>query len=506
MTVLNFLKARSHEGLALLAGLISALAFSPFDLSYLSFFSLAVLFWSWLEAKPLVALLRGYLFGLGQFAAGISWVYISMHDYGGADWLEAGTLTALLVLFLALYPAMAGYVAARIALNTSLTVKLLAIYPITWVCIEWFRGWFLTGYPWLQFGYSQVSTPLGLGLAPLLGVYGTSLAVSFLAGLILLAIYFKGFFKFGLIAAIPSFFLLCFGLSSIEWTQPAGAPFKVSLLQGNIEQNVKWRPEFQRETLRSYIEMTREHWDSRLIIWPETAVPAFYHQVKETFLHGLQAEAASHHADLLMGIPVIDSAKDDYYNALISLSSPQASAEGGDAGMYFKRHLVPFGEYLPLRPLLGFVLEWLDIPLSDFARGDDHQKALVAAGYPLAASICYEDIFGQESRLGLPEAAYLVNVTNDAWFGDSIAPHQHVQMARMRALETGRYMLRSTNTGVTAVIASDGSIIKQAPMFRRAAISAEMTPMQGATPYVLMGDAPLIFCLFAALVFLKRFA
>jgi apolipoprotein N-acyltransferase len=287
--------------------------------------------------------------------------------------------------------------------------------------------------------------------------------------------------------AIAGVVIICGWLARIPWTQPAGAPFSVALLQGNVAQNEKWAPEFQRATLEMYTQMSREHWDARLVIWPETAIPAFYHQVKETWLAGLQEEAQAHGADMLIGIPVINLETQRYYNAIVGM--------GERPGLYFKRHLVPFGEFLPLRPIFGFILEVLQFPLADFAPGGDDQPLLHAAGYPLAASICYEDVFGDESRLGLPEAAYLVNVTNDAWFGDSIAPRQHLQMARMRALESGRYLLRATNTGVTAIISSKGQTIAQAPLFQRAAVTAMATPMQGATPYIRWGDAPVIVVL-----------
>lgn len=475
-----------YDGLALLGGALLPLAFAPFDWPYLAILSLLLLFRSWLAAAPGRAFLRGYLFGLGQYGFGVSWIYVSLHDYGGANTATAAALTALFVMFLALYPALAGFLSTRFSAPASPAVKLLLVFPSVWVLVEWFRGWFLTGFPWLQVGYSQVATPLG-AIAPLAGVYGVSLAVAALAGLLLFAYCGR---RYPATLAILGVFAVCAGLSCIRWTQPAGAPFKVSLLQGNVPQNVKWQPAFQQATLDLYTEMTRQHWDSRLIVWPETAVPAFYHQVKDTYFAQLQAEAVRNKTDLLIGIPVLELPSENYYNAIVAL--------GSHSGAYFKRHLVPFGEFLPLRPVLGFVLELLEIPLSDFSRGGDGQEPLVAAGYPLAASICYEDIFGQESLADLPQAAYLVNVTNDAWFGDSTAPYQHLQMARMRARETGRYMLSAANTGVTAVISGDGAVVKQASLFQKAAITAEIEPMQGATWYVRFGDWPVIVALFAA--------
>lgn len=468
--------------LALAGGLIAPLAFSPFDWPYLAILSLALLFVSWLEATPARAAARGYLFGLGQFGFGVSWVYFSMHDYGGASVAEAGLLTLLFVLFLALYPALAGYLAVRLS-PKRLGRGRVSVYAAVWVLLEWFRGWFLSGFPWLQFGSSQTDTPLGQGLAPVAGIFGVGLAVALLAALVIVMIDRRHWRRRGALVAVAAIFLMGAWSERVEWTHPAGDPFKVALLQGNIAQDQKWVPAFQRETLETYTRMTREHWDARLVVWPETAVPAFFHQVKDAWLSGLKAESEKHGTDLLIGMPVLDTVSGQYYNALVGLNRWD---------MYFKRHLVPFGEFLPLRPVLGFVLDWLQIPLADFSRGAEDQPPMMAAGHRLAASVCYEDIFGHESRAGLPLADYLVNVTNDAWFGTSIAPYQHVQMARMRALESGRYMLRATNTGVTAVIAPNGAIVAQAPLFERAAVSAEIRPRQGATPYVRYGDWPII--------------
>jgi apolipoprotein N-acyltransferase len=470
--------------LALAGGLLAPLAYAPFDWPYLAIPSLALLFLSWRDASPGRAAWRGYLYGLGQFGFGVSWVFVSMHEFGGASLVEAGLLTASFVAFLALYPALAGTIAARLVPVASSDWWRWSAFATIWVLVEWFRGWFLTGFPWLTFGSSQVETPLGQGLAPILGVHGVGFAVAVASALTLAVFDRRHRSRRGALVAMAGLFVACAGLGRIQWTQSAGAPFKVALLQGNVAQDRKWEPAFQQSTLEMYADLTRRQRDARLVIWPETAVPAFFHQVKDTWLAGLQADAEQRGFDLLIGMPVLDPESNRYYNALVAL--------GAAPGMYFKRHLVPFGEFLPLRPLLGFVLDWLEIPLADFARGADEQPLLRAAGYPLAATICYEDVFAHESRAGLPEAAYLVNVTNDAWFGGSKAPYQHVQMARMRALEAGRYLLRATNTGVTAAISPRGRILTQAPLFERAVVTAEIEPMQGATPYVRFGDWPVI--------------
>jgi apolipoprotein N-acyltransferase len=491
-----------------LGGLLLPLAFAPFEAPFLAIIALALLFAAWSNATPGQAFRRGYLFGLGQFGLGVSWVYVSMHDYGGAGILEAAGLTALFALFLALYPGLAGWLAVRcLGVNrqpprpsalaeegsgevTQRAFHSIAVFPAAWILLEWFRGWFLSGFPWLQIGYSQIDTPLS-GLAPVFGVYGVGWALAVLAGLLLAAPRWSGRRRWGGLIAVLGLVGLSESLGHIEWTRPGGEPFKVALLQGNVPQDVKWQPEFQRATLQTYMDMTREHWDAKLIVWPETAVPAFYQQVKDSFLAGLEAEARDHGTDLLIGVPYYNAAEDHYYNAVAAL--------GQTPGFYFKRHLVPFGEFLPLRPLLGWILDILQIPLGDFASGNGRQPPLIAAGHPLAASICYEDIFGSESLVSLPQAAYLVNVTNDAWFGNSIAPHQHAQMARMRALETGRWMLRATNTGVTAFIDPKGAVSLRAPLFRKASLAGSITPMQGSTPYILWGDGPVIVGAFVLL-------
>lgn len=477
--------------LALSAGLAFPFAFAPYEQSWLAVAALAVLFAVWHGASPKRAAWRGYLFGLGQFGFGVSWVYVSMHEFGGASPFAAGLLTALFVAFFALYPALAGYLSRRWS-TARPALNLLALSPLLWVLVEWFRGWFLTGFPWLQIAYSQVSSPLGK-LAPLAGVYGVGcLAAMVAAGLAAFVCLPGTGRRLWPIAAG----LLCLAAAKLpagQWTEPAGPALPVALVQGNIAQQLKFVPGQQWRILERYVELTEDHWDAKVIVWPETAVPAFYHQLADTFFARLTEAAKLHESSLLVGVPVGDAdGGPQYYNGLVSIGGDRPAA-------YRKRHLVPFGEFLPLKPVLGFILDILQIPLSDFSAGDARQPLLQAGGWPLMATVCYEDAFGNEGRVGLPEAAYLVNVSNDAWFGDSIAPHQHLQMARMRALETGRYMLRATNTGVTAVIGPDGKVVKQLPQFESAVLTADIEPRSGATPYVRYGDGPVVWVLLIAL-------
>jgi apolipoprotein N-acyltransferase len=281
-------------------------------------------------------------------------------------------------------------------------------------------------------------------------------------------------------------------LDRVQWTTPRGEPIQVSLVQGNISQEDKWAPENLLSTFSRYTDLTFTAQPSDLTIWPETAIPAFYDQVKDGFIAYLESELQKSGASLLTGIPVLERQNWEYYNAVITL--------GGEPAFYYKQHLVPYGEYLPMRWLIGHALDALAVPNADFSSGSDSQPLLQAAGYPVATSICYEVVFGEQMIKALPEAAMLVNVSNDAWFGDSLAPHQHLEMARMRAKETGRPMLRATNTGISAIIDPHGRITRQSPQFEVAVVTGPVVPMQGATPYVRIGNTPIVIFSLACLL------
>lgn len=475
---------------ALGAGALLPLAFAPFNIGAITIVSLWILFYLWVGAEPRRAFWIGFWFGLGQFGVGISWVYVSLHDFGGANPLVSGLFTFAFVMVLALFPGFSGWLSARYARN-GFSFNLVLFFPAAWILFEWVRSWVLTGFPWLHIGYSQTDTGMA-GYIPLFGVFGAGGLTALCAVLLLAALKAAGWWRWSAIGTFALIWILGFSLQRLEWTEPVGKPFKATLLQGNVPQELKWRPEFRQLTLDMYVEMTRAHWDSDVIVWPETAVPVLYDQMEEAFFNPLGEEAKSHQTDLLIGVPLRDLSSNRYFNALVGI--------GRHHGFYRKHHLVPFGEYLPLQPVSGFIVDIFEFPMSDFSAGGENQILLKAGGYPLRATICYEDAFGQESLSGLPDAAYLVNITNDAWFGNSMSPHQHLQMARVRALETGRYMLRATNNGVTAIISPQGEILQSAPQFKSAQISGEITPMGGSTPYIQFGDIPPIAGVFAILL------
>jgi apolipoprotein N-acyltransferase len=380
----------------------------------------------------------------------------------------------------------------------------MLLHPALWALSEWVRSWLLSGFPWLSIGYSQVpSSPLA-GYAPLLGVYGVSLVTAVISGAAAGAI--DGFLPgrtrpkpdkpfYAFIAGVCVAVLLVTAgavLKTHQWTQPVpGEPTSVTLLQGNIPQELKWRPERALATLETYLELVRSA-DGKLILLPETALPMLNMDVPPDYLKALADRTAQTGGDMLYGVPELDPSG-NYYNSVMSVGTAPAQ-------VYRKHHLVPFGDYFPLRPVLGWIMNLLHIPMSDFSPGAQVQKPMRVAGQKIAVNICYEDVFGEEIIRQLPEATMLANFTNDAWWGDSVASRQHLQIAQMRALETGRPMLRATNTGVTAIIAPDGRIVASAPEFTTTQVSGEVRGYQGSTPYIVVGNFGLLALALAMLL------
>ena len=471
---------------ALAAGLLVPLGFAPFGWFPLPIIGLALALATWLAAGPRRAFWRGWLFGVGQFGFGVGWVHISIHQFGGNSLPVALAIAFALVAYLALFPALLALLVAWIRRRAGAAWRVVLLLAAGWVLLEWLRGWLLTGFPWLALGISQIDTPLA-ALAPVAGTLAVGFAAAGSAGL-LWAMARPGGAAGGRGAALLLLVALWGGLAAWggrDWTEPAGEPFRVTLVQGNITQDRKWLPEELEATLTLYRSLSEAGWSSRLVLWPETAVPVFYETVAEGYLDELQAVSRLTATDVLLGIPYRDAATDRYYNAMLAIT---------DAGraFYFKRQLVPFGEFLPLRGLLGETLRFLNVPLGDFSRGPADQRPLRLAGQPVGITICYEDVFSAVLRRQLPEATLLVNVSNDAWFGDSIAPHQHLQIARMRALETGRVLLRGTNTGISAIIGPRGEILARSPQFAVDVLHGTVEPRRGATPYVAVGDGPVL--------------
>ena len=468
--------------LAITAGALLPLAFAPFGFYPISFLSLAILFWLWRDSSPKEALLLGLLFGIGQFGAGVSWVFVAIHTFGHTVIPLAAFLTILFVLTLALFPALAGFAVARLKNSLpsdSNAFLLIVLMPLLWTLVEWTRGWLLTGFPWLNLGYSQIDSPLR-GWAPVIGVYGLSGLIAIAAGV--LVWWWSSRVLLNHRALIGLFLLLGSGqlLTMVDWTAPSGKSISVALIQGNIEQQTKWSREGLEQRLERYTEMTRPMLgEYKLIVWPENSISQFYDRLEQGFFNPMAASARKQGSEIVLGVPV---RRDDgrYYTSMV--------VAGDSHRQFHKKHLVPFGEYLPFDSLLRGLIDFFNMPMSNFAPGPAEQPPLVVAGVPAAVTVCYEDLFGEELLSQLPEAEILLNGSNNAWYGDSLAAHQHLEIARMRSLELGRWTLRATTNGISAIIDPNGAINKRSAQFEQAVVAGEVQPMQGTTPYILWGN------------------
>ncbi|MGA7949249.1 MAG: apolipoprotein N-acyltransferase [Thiobacillaceae bacterium] len=467
--------------LALLAGALGSLAFAPLGAYPLASLGLAILFALLQQPGKVRPFVAGWLYGLGFFGVGVSWVYVSLHTYGEMAAPLALLATFLFCALLATFPALAGGMQDR--RKAGGVVQLLLLLPAAWTLLEWVRGWIFTGFPWLAIGYSQVPDSPFAGYAPLLGVYGVSFVTALTAGALAwvwqsrasLATASRGMMLvLALIAAGGA-------LKTINWTRPLGAPLSVALVQGNIPQQIKWEPEAAAASLKVYRQLA-ESTRARLVVLPETALAIFFSNLPETYKNELRRIGQERDGDVLAGVPTGNSSG-PYLNSVVSFGAAPTQ-------FYHKHHLVPFGEFIP--PGFGWVLQLLHIPLSDFSRGGARQKPLSVAGQEVAVDICYEDAFGEEIIRALPSATLLVNVSNDAWFGDGFAARQHRQISQMRALETGRMMLRATNTGATAIIDVKGRVVGELDLFRRGILQGRAQGYRGMTPYARWGNVPVV--------------
>ncbi|HET8701922.1 MAG TPA: apolipoprotein N-acyltransferase [Nitrococcus sp.] len=474
------LGSRWGIGIALFAGASMPLGFAPFDQWLIPPVALAVLFAIVTAAPTRRAFGAGYVFGIAYVGLSCYWIYISVSRYGGGP-LAGVLVTVLLTLVAALYPAAACALGKYLGRGKPRCTPALAL-PLAWVLVEWIRSWLFSGTTWLTVGYTQIDTLLS-GIAPVLGTYGISLAVVLIAGSLAgLLLWPTRSWALALGAVLGACLLIGWGLDR-PWTTPSGAPIRVALVQGDIAQSQKWLPQRSIETLNRYRTLSEPYFGAQLMVWPETAVPMYYDQVRAVYLDPLAREAARHGTTILTGVPVRDPASGDAFNAVARLGEPPE--------FYYKRHLVPFGEYVPFRDVFGGALDILGAPMSDFTPG--HSAApLSAAGHRIGVSICYEITFGNAIAAELPVADLLVNVSDDTWFGDSLAPYQHLEMARMRARETQRYLLRATNTGITAIIDAHGRIRERGPMFQPVVVTGQVQPRVGATPYVIWTDYPVV--------------
>lgn len=487
----NFLDCypRARYLVALVAGCVLALAFAPLEWRAAASLSLTIFFGLTLAATPRHAFRLGWVFGFGYFFVGLFfWVYNSVYQFGDAIAPVAALITAILVAILAIYPALVALVLVRWLLPLGLGVALFLAGPL-WVVVEWIRSWFLAGFAWLQVGYTQVDTWL-MGYIPVIGMYGTGVMLVWTSGLVLLILLRRQAQQVLAIGLLGLLWGGGYALQQVNWTETLGEPISVAMLQANIHQHQK----FQRETLvPTFLQYEKMSLAAKadIIVWPETAVPTLYAKLQpalEPLAERLQHKAS----ELVVGVFTYHRDTRRQYNSVKQV--------GGDGIEYNKRHLVPFGEYMPLRTILDFLNQYLSIPMADLSPGAQQQAPMVLAGQRVGVSICYENAYGYEILKSMPEAKWLLNVSNDAWFGDTFAPAQHLEIARTRALETGREMARATNTGISAHLSHRGEVLASSPQFTEATLTVNIQPRRGETPFVKLGESTIIMALVISLL------
>jgi apolipoprotein N-acyltransferase len=476
--------------IAALAGAGTSFAFAPWGFWWLAILGPAILFLLWEYEAPRDAAGSAFWFGAALFGAGTWWIFTAIHEFGQAPVWLALFLVAALFAIKGAYYALVGYVIVRVAPDPSPARSLLLI-PAGWTLVEWLRGWLFTGFPWLQLGYAQSDTPLA-ALATIGGIHLVTFAGAATAGAIVVVLFRGGRGRAGAAVLVTALWAGAWLLDGREWTRPTGTAIDVALLQGAIPQDEKWLAGNRAATLDKYRALNREALGARIIVWPESAIPVLAHEA-EPYLASIRSESVASGSDVMLGLLNFDLQSGEIRNGLYAMSA------AGD-GWYYKRRLVPFGEFFPVPASVRKWMRLHSLPYYDMTPGEAHQSPLAAGGERLAATICYEDAYGADQLAVLPASTLLVNVTNNAWFGDSAAPHQQLQMSRFRALEAGRSLMRATSNGITAIIGPDGAIVSRIPQFKAGILNGSVQPRTGLTPYARTGNWPVLTFSFLLLI------
>ncbi len=465
---------------SLLAGCLFALGFAPLGLWPITLVSVALFIMLLNDQTPRSAAIRGWLYGLGLYGVGVSWVFVSIHYHGHTPAPLAIIMTFIFAGGLALLFGMQAWLYQKIGLQRFGILTFASL----WVLFEWIKIELLSGFPWLFMGYAFIDAPLK-GFAPIVGVLGISwlaIASSHMA--------FIGTQQptKRMMAILPLALIWGGGLflNGIEWTRVSlKNPLNVSLVQGNIPQEKKWDPLERDSIINTYLTLSESEWEQDVILWPEAAYPIFYNEAQEV-IAPLDLKGRATNTAIISGIPSWEVGKKDYryYNSIFVV--------GDGKGMYHKQKLVPFGEFIPFENLIRGTMPFFDLPLSSFSRGQYNQSNLQAKGFSFAPFICYEVIYPELVRRLGKDADFLLTVSNDAWFGKSWGPDQHLEMVRMRSLELGKYMLRGTNTGITAIINHQGDTIATIPQFEEGVLRGQILQTKGSTPYSQVGYWPVL--------------
>ncbi|MFV0576119.1 MAG: apolipoprotein N-acyltransferase [Vibrio sp.] len=481
----NWISSFSRPLLAAFIGAATTLAFAPFAYWPIAILSPFILLLLLNNQSTKAGFWIAFAWGLGQFGTGINWVHVSIDTFGGMPKIASVTLMSLLVAYLALYPALFGGLLNRFFKQTNAR-RILIAAPIIWLLTDWLRGWVMTGFPWLWLGYSQIDSPLN-AFAPISGVESITLIIWLIAGSAALIVLQR---KWQFIALPVVIFAAAFGLNKVQWVKlDPSTTTSFALIQGNISQKLKWLPSHRLPTLMKYSDLTRDNWGTDIIIWPEAAIPAL-ESALPAFLTAMDKEAREQDSALITGV-LMQNEMGQFYNNVLTIGKDdgQDGYNYNTAKRYSKHHLLPFGEFVPFGDLLRPIAPFFNLPMSSFQRGDFVQPNITAHGRKLVVALCYEIIFSEQVRQNTTDNTdFILTLSNDAWFGHSIGPIQHMEIARMRALELGKPLIRATNNGVTAVTDYQGKIIKQVPQFETAVLKAEVTSTSGSTPYRTLGS------------------
>lgn len=467
----------------LLFGGIGLFAYAPYDQWWISFLSASALIWLATHPHRPMATLGVLTWAVSYFALGVNWVHVSMIQFGGVPEIVSYFAVLLLALYLALYPLLFSYLIHKFRLNNAWVIAAV------WTVTEYLRGVVFTGFPWLQFGYSLIDSPFS-GIAPVFGVEGLTFFVMLLGGYAvqLTRRFADKSLKWTACLSPICLMSIAVSLQFIHWVSPKvrdDAPL-ISLVQGNIEQKMKWDPAHFDVTLQTYAHLIQQAiGKSKIIILPESAIPATERQITP-ILQQLDRQARALGSEIIIG--TLYQGQQGIFNSAIVLGEPTTPYTENQVQRFNKHHLVPFGEYVPFGNLLNWMRELFILPIN-LSQGAFIQPPLMAANRRFNPAICYEIIFGDQvqQNQNAYHADYLLTISNDAWFGESIGPWQHFQMARMRALELGKPLIRATNTGITAFVDAYGHVEKQAPQFTATVLSHRLIDYQGETPFSQFG-------------------
>ena len=455
------------------AGCILPFAFAPFHYSLVAVVSLTIYaYLSYENNRHLFGL--GLVFGLGYFGIGVSWVFVSMYNYGNMSLILSAFATLLWVLIMAVFPGFTSFVANKFKTKFNKYWYFLAILPACWFLFEWLRSWILTGFPWVLLGSSQITSPFA-GFLPIIGELALGWLLMVFVGLIVLTSVKSLKVKIISFLTIAVLWVVATELNKIEWTQPNGKYLQVALVQGNIPIRKRWNPNYHQQIVNTYLNETKNLKNVDLVLWPEAALPIRASRLSQNEIKVLDSIVPN--GSLISGI-VNDT--DKIYNSLIKIDH--------EINFYNKRHLVPFGEYTPLaNNIVGWLMNNLQIPMSNFSHGTNENSVFTVKDSKIASSICYEIIFSNLIRLDAGIANILLTVSNDTWFSGSLAPEQHLAIARVRAKENGKPIIRATNDGVTAIIKPDGTVQARLPIGKLAVLQEKVVAYQGTTFYQKYG-------------------